>query len=116
MYKTLTKRDFLKKLRIDDSETPDGILLYGTWRMKFNQELVKSFLKEVRQVDEHIVLGKFRGKNIMFAVTYGAPYLVDNLIEKHNVLMLTDEDKNNILPVKELILKKGLETISHFCK
>ena len=73
MYKTLTRQDFQKALNLKEDETFDGVLTYGGWHIKENTEVAEKVFEKFGVLDERMSIGIYRGKKVLFAVTYGGP-------------------------------------------
>lgn len=79
MYKELTKEDWMKGWKLSEKDIPDGLILFGNWDAHKYYKQWKKILKNHRVVQEHIVLGEYKGLKIAFAVTYG-PTLASEFI------------------------------------
>ena len=71
--KEVTPDEWREGLGLASDETPDCVILEGSWWRKERQALRLGYLEDVRELGyPDIFFGRWQGKNIMFCMAYGA--------------------------------------------
>ena len=79
MYSTLTKQEWMDAFRLREEQLPEALLVLGSWGAARGLAVFSDLADRVTPVHrlENVVLAEWGGRNVAFAVVYGAPKAAD---------------------------------------
>ena len=79
MYSTLTKREWMDAFRLGEEQLPEALFILGSWGAARGLAAFNDLADRVTRVHrlENVALAEWSGRNVAFAVVYGAPKAAD---------------------------------------
>lgn len=79
MYSTLTKQEWMDAFHLGEEQLPEALLVLGSWGAARGLAVFNDLAERVTPVHrlENVALGEWSGRNVAFAVVYGAPRAAD---------------------------------------